>query len=211
MVGYVAQELTFYDDMTVAETVELSADLRGLAAERGAAMLDLVDLSDQADKRVSELSGGMKQRLGVALALMPDPPVLLLDEPTSSLDVAAREQMIHLIEELRTDDRILILTSHNLDEVGMLVDRVLALDEGRIIEECPPNELAERLGLNSWLHLITANGNAERAVGVLTDAGFTARRNHDGVLVRVSAQAKASALDRLRDQRIEIIDFEVWR
>lgn len=211
LIGYVPQELSFYDDFTVVETLDLSRQLRRLPADRPEEVVGLVDLEAHVSKRVRELSGGMKQRLGVALALLADPPVLLLDEPTSSLDVAAREQMVKLIEGLRTPERSVLLTSHHVDEVGMLVDRVLAMEQGRIIEECPPSELAERLGLSSWLHVILARAEAERAVELLRSGGFSARPNSQGILVEVSAQRKADALSCLRDSGIEIEDFEVWR
>lgn len=211
LAGYVPQELSFYDDLTIAETLQLSARIRRVGDERALEVVDLVDLGPHVNKRVRELSGGMKQRLGVALALLSDPPVLLLDEPTSSLDVAAREQMVRLIEDLRSPGRVVVLTSHHVDEVGMLVDRVLAMEDGRIIEECAPSELAERLGLHSWLHVILANGHLDRAVEVLSADGFAAHRNSKGVLVEVSAQRKAAALSRLRDSGIDIVDFEVWR
>ncbi len=211
LVGYVPQELSFYDDFTILETLELSRQLRRIPAGRSTEAVDLVDLGDHVGKRVRELSGGMKQRLGVALALLADPPVLLLDEPTSSLDVAAREQMVRLIEGLRSPERSVLLTSHHVDEVGMLVDRVLAMEQGRIIEECAPSELAERLGLSSWLHVILARTEVERAVELLRTGGFSAHPNSQGILVEVSAQRKAVALSCLRDSGIEIVDFEVWR
>lgn len=211
LVGYVPQELSFYDDFTILETLELSRRLRRLPSGRPAQVVELVALGDHVNKRVRELSGGMKQRLGVALALLADPPVLLLDEPTSSLDVAAREQMVRLIEGLRGPERSVLLTSHHVDEVGMLVDRVLAMEQGRIIEECPPSELAERLGLSSWLHVIMARSEVERAVEQLHASGFSAHPNSQGILVEVSAQRKAEALSCLRSSGIEIVDFEVWR
>ena len=210
-IGYVAQDSAFYDHLTVAETLDLAAQVRRLPTERVAEVVAMVDIGDHADKKIRELSGGLKQRLGVALALLPDPPVLLLDEPTSSLDVAARESMIRLIEGLRTPERMLIVTSHHVGEVGMLVDRVIALEQGRVALECAPTDLAERLELQSWLHLALTNGQVDKAVEILQNDGFDAHRNSHGVIVAVSAQHKTSALSALQDAGIEITDFEVWR
>jgi ABC-type multidrug transport system ATPase subunit len=210
-IGYVAQDSAFYDHLTVAETLDLAAGIRRLSADRVAEVVAIVDIGDHATKRIRELSGGLKQRLGVALALLPDPPVLLLDEPTSSLDVAARESMIRLIESLRTPERMMIVTSHHVGEVGMLVDRVVALEQGRVALECAPTELAERLELRSWLHLVLTNGQIDQAVEILLSDGFDAHRNGHGVIVAVSAQHKTSALSRLQEAGIEIRDFEVWR
>jgi ABC-2 type transport system ATP-binding protein len=211
LIGYVAQDSAFYDHLTVAETLDLAARIRKLPHSRVLEVVDMVDIGAQGKKKIWELSGGLRQRLGVGLALLPDPPVLLLDEPTSSLDVGARESMIRLIEGLRTPERMLVVTSHHVGEIGMLVDRVIALDEGRVTLECAPTELAERLELKSWLHLALTNGQVDRAVEVLQTGGFEAHRNSHGVVVAVAAQHKTSALSRLQDAGIEISDFEVWR
>ncbi len=209
--GYVAQQLAFYDDLTVLETLDFSASLRHLPTERVDEVLGLVDLGSHHDKRVRELSGGLRQRLGLAAALLPDPPVLLLDEPTSNLDAAARESAVALLDDLRSQGRTLVVTSHHLEEVGMLVDRVIAMDEGHITVECPPAELAERLGLRAWLHIVVGDGLLDSAVDTLTSDGFDAHRNAYGVLVEVSAQGKGPALASLQRAGIEVHDLEVWR
>jgi len=209
--GYVAQQLAFYDDMTVLETLDFSAALRHLPTARVDEVLDLVDLGKHSDKRVRELSGGLRQRLGLAAALLPDPPLLLLDEPTSNLDAAARESAVALFDDLRNQGRTLVVTSHHLEEVGMLVDRVIAMDEGRITVECSPAELAERLGLRAWLHIVVGDGLLDSAVDILTADGFDAHQNAYGVLVEVSAQGKGPALTSLQRAGIEIRDLEVWR
>jgi ABC-type multidrug transport system ATPase subunit len=211
LLGYVPQELAFYDDMTVVEILDFSASLRHLPFARVDEVIELVDLERHSGKKVRELSGGLKQRLGLATALLPDPPVLLLDEPTSNLDAAARESAVALLHELRTHDRALIVTSHHLEEVGMLVDRVVAMDEGRITIECPPSELGERLGLRAWLHLVVNRAPVEHAVEALQRSGFEARANAYGVLVEVAAHDKGRALAALQAAGIEIADLEVWR
>ncbi len=210
-IGYVAQELSFYDDLTVLELLDFSADLRRLSADRVDAVIDEVDLSQHVDKKVAELSGGLKQRLGLAAALLPDPPVLLLDEPTSNLDAKARDRAINLLDRLRSEGHTLIVTSHHMEEVGMLVDRVIGMEDGRITIECDPTDLAERLGIRAWLQLVLTNGSTQAAVDILTAAGFTARRNPRGVLVEVPAQGKGRAVATVQQAGIEIEDLEVWR
>lgn len=93
----------------------------------------------------------------------------------------------------------------------MLVDRVVAMDEGRITIECPPAELADRLGLRAWLHLVMSDTPIDDAVATLRSQGFDARANAFGVLVEVSAQEKGRALAALQSAGIEIADLEVWR
>lgn len=209
--GYVPQELAFYDDLTVVETLRLSAGLRRLPEAATTDAIDRVELGEHASKRIRELSGGLKQRLGLAVALLADPPILLLDEPTSNLDARSRERTVRLLESLRGPDRVLVITSHHLEEVSMLVDRVVVLEEGRVRSECAPAELGSELGLRSWLHLILDEGVVPAAVETLQRAGFEARTNGRGVLVDVAAEGKARAITALDAKGFTIGDVEVWR
>lgn len=211
LIGYVPQHLSFYDDLSVAETMALSAQLRRADADRGDELLERVGLEEHWAKKVGALSGGMKQRLGIALALVADPPVLLLDEPTASLDVASRSSVLEVFEAFRDDRRAVVLTSHHLDEVGVLTDRVIAMEDGVPVLESPPGELAERLGLRVWMHVRVDDDSVGRAVDVLQDAGFGARRNSRGLLVEVVAGDKGRALGELADAGIGVVDVDVWR
>ncbi len=211
LIGYVPQELSFYDEMKVIDLLDYSASLRGISQERVDEVAEQLGLEPHQQKLVRELSGGLKQRLGLATAIVPDAPILLLDEPTSNLDATARDAAVRLLEELRHQGRTLVVTSHHIEEVGMLVDRVLAMESGRIVTECAPYDLAEKLGLRAWLHLITAGAEASEATAVLVDAGFNARQNSKGVLVEVAAQQKGDAVAALQAAGITIEDLEVWR
>lgn len=211
LIGYVPQELSFYDEMVVMDLLDYSASLRGIGPDRVDEVVEQLGLGDHQKKLVRELSGGLKQRLGLATALVPDPPILLLDEPTSNLDAKARDSAIRILEELRHDERTMLVTSHHIEEVGMLVDRVVAMEDGRTVTECAPYDLAEELGIRAWLHLITAGPRAAEATSVLVDAGFDARQNSKGVLVEVSAQQKGEAVAVLQAAGIDVEDLEVWR
>lgn len=211
MIGYVPQELSFYDEMKVVDLLDYSASLRGISQKRVDEVAEQLGLESHQDKLVRELSGGLKQRLGLATALVPDPPILLLDEPTSNLDATARDAAIRVLEDLRHEGRTMIVTSHHIEEVGMLVDRVIAMEAGKTVTECAPYDLAEELGIRAWLHLITEGQRAAEATAVLTGAGFNARQNSKGVLVEVSAQQKGDAVAVLQAAGIAIEDLEVWR
>jgi len=209
--GYVPQELSFYDEMTVYELLDYAAALRGISQDRVDHLCEVVVLTEHVNKQVRELSGGLKQRLGIASALLPDPPILLLDEPTSNLDAQARDAALELLQGLRDDGRTLIVTSHHVEEIAMLVDRVVAMEHGEITVICDPSDLAEELGLRAWLHLILENGSAEHALQVLTERGFPTKLNSRGVLVEVSAQGKGEAVAALQRAGVEIKDLEIWR
>ncbi len=209
-VGYVAQELSFYDEMAVVDVLDFSASLRGFGTERVDEVIDLFHLGDHRLKRIAELSGGLKQRLALASALIPDPPILLLDEPTSSLDAHSREEAIELFERLRDEGRTILLTTHHMEEMGMLVDRVIAMEGGRIVTECAPAALADELGLRVWLHILVDAENTAKAQEALAADGFDSRLNAAGIVVEVPAQRKGEALKVLYRAGVEIEDLEVW-
>lgn len=211
LIGYVPQELSFYDDMKVLDLLDFSASLRAVSTRRVDAVAETLGLDEHSSKLVKELSGGLKQRLGLATALLPDPPILLLDEPTSNLDATSRDDAVQLLEDLRHDGRTLVVTSHHMEEVGMLVDRVIGMESGKKVTECAPTELAERLGIRAWLHVITDRARTAQAMDVLHEAGFEARRNSRGILVEVSALRKGRAVTVLQEAGIVIEDLEVWR
>lgn len=211
LIGYVPQHMSFYDDLSVIETVALSVKLRQADLERGRDLLDQVGLGEHTAKKVGELSGGMKQRLGIALALVADPPVLLLDEPTSSLDVASRASVLEVFEQLRDDRRAVVLTSHHLDEVGVIADRVIAMEEGVQVLESAPEDLAGALGLRVLMHISVGDDELTRALDVLSSAGMEVRSDSRGVLVEAIAGEKGEALAHLSEAGIAVVDVDVWR
>jgi ABC-type multidrug transport system ATPase subunit len=129
--GYVPQRVEFPPGRTVAEVLGFFAELRGLPAHASARALERVGLLDHAARRASELSGGYSQRLSLAQALLGDPELLVLDEPTASLDPEAAWEFRSLVEQLRREGKTVLLCSHLLSEVERIADRVLILVGGR--------------------------------------------------------------------------------
>jgi ABC-type multidrug transport system ATPase subunit len=132
LVGYVPQTAAF-GDATAREVLGFVARLRFLDRARVTRMLELVGLAAHGNERVRTFSGGMRQRLALAVALLPDPPVVLLDEPTANLDHEGQRLFHELVDRLRREGHTLILASHRPDEVTGLTDRVLHLDRGRLV------------------------------------------------------------------------------
>ncbi|MCB0129879.1 MAG: ATP-binding cassette domain-containing protein, partial [Caldilineaceae bacterium] len=139
--GYVPQELAFHNDLSVAESCRLYARLKDVSFDCIPTVLEQVGLTRQERKAVGALSGGMKQRLALALALLADPPVLLLDEPTSNLDAATRAEFLDLLVQLHAAGKTLLFTSHYLAEVEQLADQVLILQDGAVAAYGAPAEL----------------------------------------------------------------------
>ncbi|HRV95557.1 MAG TPA: nitrous oxide reductase family maturation protein NosD [Anaerolineae bacterium] len=209
-VGYVPQELAFYDDLSARETLLFYARLKHIAAHRVDEVLNEVGLSAHGHKIVAALSGGMKQRLALASALLADPPLLVLDEPTSNLDTTARDEFIKLLLAQKQRGKTLLFTSHRLEEVELLASRVLVLEDGRLKLICDrPAELAGRLGMTLSLKLIIPSLLQEEALRLLEAQGFPASRNGVGLRVNVLPSAKLAPLRLLLERRIEVNNFEI--
>jgi ABC-type multidrug transport system ATPase subunit len=208
-IGYVPQQQSFYDDMSTLDTALFFAKLKRAPAAQVPELLAQVGLGDQQRKLVGALSGGMKQRLALALALQGDPPVLVMDEPTSNLDAAAREQLLHLLAEVKAAGKTIIFSSHRIEEVETLADRVLVMEQGQVCFTCTPRELPVRLGWRSQVKLRMEPGVLDAALQVLQADGFSARRNGVGVIVEVPHGDKARPIHRLREADITVTDFEM--
>lgn len=208
-VGYVSQELAFYDDLSARQVLQLFARLRQVRAARVDGVLGEVELHGHAGKPVRALSGGMKQRLALAAALLSDPALLLLDEPTSNLDAAARDAFLALLAKLKHAGKTMVFSTHRLGEVLHLADRVLILEHGRLVQACRPEQLMQTASLCSTLRIPLPAESREAAVRTLNDAGFTASANGQAILVRVAPHQKAVPLRVLAQAGIAVEDFEV--
>ena len=144
-IGLSLQETQFQEKLTVRETVELFRSFypAGPAVDE---VIGLVQLEEKARARVGQLSGGQKQRLALATALVGDPALLFLDEPTTGLDPQSRRQLWELIERFRALGRSILLTTHYMDEAERLCDRVAIVDHGKVIALGTPRELIASLG-----------------------------------------------------------------
>jgi ABC-2 type transport system ATP-binding protein len=144
-VGLVPQEPAVYDELTAFENLTFFGELYGLTGSdlrrRVTRTLSRVKLTERARDRVSTFSGGLKQRLNLAAALLHDPPVLLLDEPTASLDPASRDSLFADLTRFRDDGHAILLTTHHIDEAESGCDRVAVLEKGRLVACGVPSEL----------------------------------------------------------------------
>jgi ABC-2 type transport system ATP-binding protein len=179
-IGWVPQQSALYSRLTVAENLELFARLEGASDPRGAvrAMLEQTDLGERAGERVERLSGGNRQRVNIALGLLSDPAVLVLDEPSSSLDPRQRERLWQFILGLSDRGRCVLFSTHNVSEAERYADRVLVLADGELIFSGSPAELARAAGADA-----TAFAQAARGAASAGASGPRGRLDFEGAFV----------------------------
>jgi len=138
-IGFVPQELALYDELTAEENLRFFGLLYGLTGDQLSARIEsalsLANLKDRAKDKVSEYSGGMKRRLNIAAALLHDPELLILDEPTVGVDPQSRNAIFEALEALRAQGKTLLYTTHYMEEVERLCDRIAIMDHGKIVAE----------------------------------------------------------------------------
>lgn len=212
--GYVPQELAFHADLTVLESCRFYARLKNVTLDRIPVVLDQVGLAAQVHKRVGALSGGMKQRLALALALLADPPVLLLDEPTSNLDAQTRGEFIDLLATQRHAGKSLLFTSHHVEEVEQLADQVLLLRDGKLVAQGTPlalmtQLLPERAHPIRHIKVVVDATQQSTAQAVLAAAGYATAPNGRGLWITVTPERKAEPLALLHTASIDVLDVEM--
>jgi len=188
--GIQLQETQLSDKLTVKETVRLFRSFfhQGPSTE---GVIAQAQLTEKRDARVGGLSGGQKQRLALGCALVGDPELLFLDEPTTGLDPQARRQLWDLIEQFKAAGRTILLTTHYMDEAERLCDRVAIMDHGKVIALGTPRELIASIGVEHIVEF-SATGTLDtgalgRMEGIRQIHGENAG-NHDGsVLMQVTA------------------------
>jgi ABC-2 type transport system ATP-binding protein len=169
IVGYLPETVPLYPDMTVYEYLKYMADLRGLkkARQRIDDTLSKVEMEDRAGGYIGKLSKGMRQRVGLAQALLHQPDVLILDEPTIGLDPQQVVKFRSLIREIGKD-RTVLLSTHILPEAQQVCDRVLIINKGRIVTEDTPEQLQSRLS-GSQRVAVRVRGDVEDLLPKLSD------------------------------------------
>jgi len=160
IIGVQLQITTLYDKIRIGEVIDLFGGYYQKSLPT-AQVLDGVSLSDKRDSFVETLSGGQRQRLALALALINDPEVLFLDEPTTGLDPQARRNVWDIVGRLREQGKTIILTTHYMEEAERLCDRIGIMDQGKIIALDAPRDLIAKQNLESAVELISSNGVSE--------------------------------------------------
>lgn len=216
-IGAMVEEPAFYPYLSGRDNLRVVARYAGLSDNRVEPALATVDLADRAGSRFSTYSQGMRQRLGVAAALLKDPDVLILDEPTNGLDPGGMADMRTLVRSLGTGDRTVLLSSHMLGEVQQVCDRVGVISGGTLIAEGTVEELRGRGSVSVRAHpLASARERAERLFGsehvsvvdgtlrLDTDPGEAARINRELVLAGIAVSEVREVERSLEDVFLEM-------
>jgi len=163
-IGYLPETVPLYPELTVREYLEFMGRLRAVPEldERIETVMDEVRIADRADGFIGSLSKGLRQRVGLAQALLHEPPVLILDEPTIGLDPAQIIEVRELVRGLG-QDRTVLLSTHILSEAQQICDRVLIINQGRIVAEDTPDNLQAQLRGGERLYLTVGSGQSELA------------------------------------------------
>ena len=169
-IGVIPQDFRFFEKITPKEAIEYYRALFGTQVDPKT-LLDKVELGDKANSRFDTLSGGQKQKLGLALSLTNDPEICFLDEPTTGLDPHARRAIWEVIRSLKREGRTVFLTTHYLEEAELLADRVAIIHHGKIIASGSPAEIIQAHGQPARM---TVEGSAALAAYLQMNLGATA-------------------------------------
>ncbi len=190
--GISLQETNLADKLTVEETLRLFRSFYGAGPEVGD-LIELVSLTDKRKTWYVKLSGGQKQRLAVACALVGDPEILFLDEPTTGLDPQSRRQLWGMIERFKSEGRTVVLTTHYMDEAQRLCDRVAIVDKGKVIALGTPHDLIQSLGGTDVVEITCGDGLDEKSLGALTGV-HSAKTRPGGISLTVEQLHKTLPL-----------------
>ncbi len=198
-IGYMSQRFSLYLDLTVQENLRFFGGVYGLARKQLTSQvewaLDMAELRGNEAVLASELSGGYRQRLALACALLHEPPVVFLDEPTGGVDPVARRRFWDQIYRLSADGKTVFVTTHFMDEAEHC-HRIALMDEGRVVAEGSPTQLKQQLG--DLLHLEVACQPAARALELLRAQPFVHGISIFGTTVHVSTPDRERGEDRIR-------------
>lgn len=203
ILSFLPQKVAFPESLSGREVVEFYRSLRGVPERRSDEVLRFASLNGAGDRAVATYSGGMVQRLGLAVALLPDSPVMLLDEPTAALDPDGLNAFYGLVERAKCDGRTIFFTSHQLGDSERLADRFAVLVEGRLVALLSARELKDRLAERGVMRLRLAS-QPEGLLEVVQEVAPRALWAGDELMVPGPASLRPAVLDRVRSAGAEI-------
>ena len=203
--GVQLQETQLADKLTVAEVLRLFRSFypKGRSVDE---LISVLALEEERNRYFSRLSGGQKQRVAVGCALVGDPELLFLDEPTTGLDPRARKSLWSIVDRYREQGRSVLITTHYMEEAAVLCNRIAVMDQGKIIAQGTPRSLVDSLGMVQFVEFEVARPLEEAALAALPSvASLTSRGQHYRLRVDRSLAALSSVLAELERQGVQPI------
>ena len=207
-IGVLPQGFSSFDRVTVRESIQYYSRLFGGKTTDVDGLIELANLKDKSREQFKNLSGGLKQRLGIAIALVNDPEIVFLDEPTTGLDPRARREVWEVLRGLKQQGKTVFLTTHYMEEAEFLADTVAIISKGRIIATGSPDELMD----NSANELsLTLRSTDENVSAIVRETGFDPIRHNTHYLkVRVKrADDVRKILDAVKDAGSSLLSLDV--
>ncbi len=208
-IGYVPQEIRLHLDHSVLDTVRFYARLRRVSDTRVDQLIHEWGLEESKYKLVQNLSGGMRQKLAVVIALLSDPPILFLDEPTSHLDIKTRREFLHSLQKLKSQGKTLIFCSHRWTEVCQMADRIIVLEAGVKKRDGKPEEFKDLFAEEILMRLSVQNHFLKEAQEILTKQGFKFSQRENDLLILVGQASKIEPIRLLIQSGISILNFDM--
>ena len=209
LIGYLPQQPALHAELSVRETALFYASLRGVDEAAARRAVESAGLAEHSEKPAGALSGGMRQRLALALALMADPPLLLFDEPAASLDVAAQLELRALVQDQRARGKTILLSTHHLEDLAHVADRVLLLERGRVEFDGPAADFAPRQVASARLYL-RLNGHGPDATPLLRALPrVRLDQRGDWLVATCPPSEKSRVLETVIGNGIPLLDFRV--
>jgi ABC-2 type transport system ATP-binding protein len=209
-IGILPQEFHSFEKLTVRETLDYFSQLYKKRADIDE-IIDAMDLKVEENKLYKDLSGGLKQRVGVAISLVNDPEIVFLDEPSTGLDPKARREVWEVIEGLRNKGKTIFLTTHYMEEAEYLADHIAIIHKGKIIAEGSLEELIKKYGDESVLRI--KNCKTKNTSDILRDYGFNVEREGNGdISVKINYKERVlEILSILKNECIEYSTIDIRR
>ncbi len=184
LIGVLPQGFNSYDRITVYESIKYYATLFGIKNPDIDALMALTNLQSKRDVQFKNLSGGLKQRLGIAIALVNDPQIVFLDEPTTGLDPHARREVWKVLEGLKARGKTIFLTTHYLEEAQLLADTVAIISKGKIIATGSPDQIIERTANYTG---VTLKAPAPGVFEALAQGGFKPKQADGNITLEITS------------------------
>lgn len=207
-IGVLPQGFNSFDRVTVRESILYFARLFGVDRHIVDDLIDLTHLRDKADVQFHQLSGGMKQRLGIAIALVNNPDIVFLDEPTTGLDPHARRDVWDILKGLKNKGKVVFLTTHYMEEAQLLADTVAIISKGKIVASGSPEQLIHDTASEMSLTLRTQNPAIRKLLSERNDPIDSDSGQHIKLLVKQSSDVHA-ILTAIKESGLTMPDIDV--